>query len=200
MDQTSDHGASDRLRHRPAGGDAIGGAEFAVSLAKDALGAGDQDAVGAARARKKCVERAGDVGRRRSRLLDRTAKRPGALRVGFSTGNRLQIELHIRVRPQDDPAIAVARNRGADNRLAEAGVIPADRDAAIGIFHVDDNVAAALRRGEFGRAGRRGPEPEPARSDRWSPAEMPLGGGAVEAADIAHVDETLGREVRRALA
>ena len=86
----------------------------------------------------------------------------------------MRIELQIRVRPQDDPAIAVARNRGADNGLAEAGVIPADRDAAIGIFHVDDNVATTLCRGEFGLAGRRGPEPEPVRSDRWSPAEMPL--------------------------
>jgi hypothetical protein len=65
------------------------------------------------------------------------------------------------VRAQDDAAIAGPRDRGADNRLAETGVVPADDSAAIGIVHFDDDVATALggllpapaRRGYVARRG-----------------------------------------------
>src|SRR6185503_11724407 len=49
-------------------------------------------------------------------------------------------------------------------------------------------------------AGRGVAESKPARRDRRPPAQVPLGGGAVETADIAHVGEPLGREIDRALA
>jgi hypothetical protein len=66
-------------------------------------------------------------------------------------------------RAQDDAAIAGPRDRGADNRLAETGVVPADDSAAIGIVHFDDDVATALGGGELRLAVGRGTELEPAR-------------------------------------
>src|SRR5712671_4545401 len=108
------------------------------------------------------------------------------------TGDRLRIEAQDRLRAQDDAAIAGPRNRGADNRLAEPGVVPADDHAAVGIVHVDDDVATALGGDEFCLAVGRGAEPEPARRHRRPPTEMPLGSGAVEPTDVAHVGETLG--------
>ena len=104
------------------------------------------------------------------------------------------------MRPQDDPAITRPRDRRADDRLAEARIVPAHRDAAVGIVHVDDDVAAAMRGGQLCLTVGRVAEAEPAGRHRRPPAEMPLGGGAVEAADIAHVGEALGREVHGALA
>jgi hypothetical protein len=103
------------------------------------------------------------------------------------------------VRPEDDPAKAGPRDRGADERLAEVGIVPTDGDAAVGIVHLDGDVAAAMRAGELRLSLRRGPKPEPARRDGRPPTEMPLGDGAVETADIAHVDEALCREVHGAL-
>ena len=103
------------------------------------------------------------------------------------------------MRAQDDAAIAVPRNRGADNRFAKVGVVPMDDSAAVGIVHFDNDVATALGGGEFCLTVGRGAEPEPARRHRRPPTEMPLGGGAVEPADIAHVDETLGGKVHGAL-
>jgi len=103
------------------------------------------------------------------------------------------------MRRHDDSAIAGAGNRRPDYRLAEVRVVPADGGAAVGIVHVDGDIAAALGGGEFCLSVRRGPESQAARRDCRPPAEMLLSDGAVEAADIAHVDETLGREVHGAL-
>src|SRR5436309_11315628 len=114
-------------------------------------------------------------------------------------GNRLRIELRPRMRRHDDSAIAGAGNRRPDYRLAEVRVVPADGGAPVGIVHVDGDIAAALGGGEFCLSVRRGPESQAARRDCRPPAEMLLSDGAVEAADIAHVDETLGREVHGAL-
>ena len=52
---------------------------------------------------------------------------------------------------------------------------------------------------EFRLAVGRGAEPEPAGRHRRPPAEMPLSGRAVEAADVTHVDQTLGGKVHGAL-
>ena len=100
---------------------------------------------------------------------------------------------------EDDAAIAGPRNGRADNRLAKTGVVPADDSVAVGIVHFDDDVTTALGGGELRLAVGRGAEPEPARRHRRAPTEMPLGGGAVEPADVAHVDETLGGKVHGAL-
>src|SRR6202011_3769055 len=74
-----------------------------------------------------------------------------------------------------------------------------DDHAAVGIVHVNDDVTTALGGSELCLTVGRGAEPEPARRHRRPPTEMPLGGGEVEPADIAHVDETLGRKVHGAL-
>src|ERR1700737_4537597 len=103
------------------------------------------------------------------------------------------------MRAQDDAAIAGPRKRCADNRRTEASIVPADDHAAVGIVHIDDNVAAALGGSEFSLAVGRGAEPEPARRHRRPPTEMLLGSGAVEAADVAHVGKTLGGKVHGAL-
>jgi len=71
----------------------------------------------------------------------------------------LRIELQGWVRPQDDPAIAGAGDRGADDRLAEAGTAPPDRNTPVGIVHLNDDVATALRSGEFCQATGRSPTP-----------------------------------------
>ena len=168
-------------------------------FAQDALGSGDQDPVCAGRAGEEGIERAGKVGGRGRRRLDRIAKGPRAPGLRSTMGDRLRIEAQARVRAHDDTAIARPRNRGADNRLAEFGVVPPDDHAALGIIHVDDDVATALGGDEFCLAVRRGAESQPARRHRRPPTEMPLGGGAVEPADIAHVGETLGGKVHRAL-
>src|SRR6266446_1575339 len=126
LDQTADYGAGDRLCHRPARRRTIGGAEFAVPFAQDALGRGDQDAVGARRAGEEAIERAGNFVRRVGRRLDDIAERPGVSGLRSPTGDRLRIETQARLRAQDDAAIAGPGNRGADNRLAETGVVPAD--------------------------------------------------------------------------
>jgi hypothetical protein len=199
LDQAADHGAGDRLGHRPARGRTIGGAEFAVTFAQDALGTGDQDPIGPGRASKEGIERASDVSGRGRRCLDCIANRPGAPGLLPAAGDRLRIEAQARVRAQDDAAIAGPRDRGADNRLAETGVVPADDSAAIGIVHFDDNVTTALGGGELRLAVGRGTELEPARRHHRAPTKMPVGGGAVEPADIAHVDEALGGKIHRAL-
>src|SRR4029077_5027970 len=110
------------------------------------------------------------------------------------------IELQAPMWPQDNAAITGPHDRGADDRIAETGVVPADDDAAVGIVHLHPDVVAVLRGGEFRLSVGRSPKPQPARCYRRPPAEVLLGSGAVEAADIAHIDETLGREVQGALA
>ena len=82
----------------------------------------------------------------------------------------MRIEAQARLRAQDDAAIAGPRNRGADNRLAEPGVVPADDHAAVGIVHVDDDVATALGGDELCLVVGRGAEPEPARRHRRPPS------------------------------
>jgi len=54
------------------------------------------------------------------------AERPGVPGLRSPAGDRLRIEAQARLRAQDDAAIAGPRNRGADNRLAETGVVPPD--------------------------------------------------------------------------
>src|SRR6516164_570149 len=72
--------------------------------------------------------------------------------------------------------------------------------AAGGIVHLDDDVSAALGGRQLCLSIRRGPESEPAWRHCPPPAEMPLRRAAIEPADIAHVGETLGREVNGTLA
>ena len=132
-------------------------------------------------------------------FLTMPAERPGVPGLRSPAGDRLRIEAQARLRAQDDAAIVGPRNRGADNRLAKTGVVPADDHAAVGIVHVDDDVATALGGDEFCLAVGRGAEPEPARRHRRPPTEMPLGSGTVEPADVAHVGETLGGKVHGAL-
>jgi hypothetical protein len=103
------------------------------------------------------------------------------------------------MRAEDDLAVTGTRNRGADDRLVEFGVVPRDSNAAVGIVHFDHYVSAALGGRELCLSIRRGPEPESAWRRRWPPAEMPLRRGTIEPADIVHVGETLGREVDGAL-
>src|SRR5215471_5736539 len=200
LDQTSDHGAGDRFRHRPARGRAMGGAEFAVAFAEDALGSGDENTVCAGRASKESIERAGKFGGRGRGCVNRITKRPWAAGLASSAGKRQRIEFQIRIRAEDDPAIAGPSNRGASDGPVEFGVVPRDDNAAVGIVQLDNDVSAALGGRELCLSIRRGPEPEPAWRNRRPPAEMPLRRGAIEPADIAHIGETLGREVNGALA
>jgi hypothetical protein len=48
------------------------------------------------------------------------------------------------MRPHDDRAVAGTRNRRADDRLSDAGVVPADGYPAVGIVRVDADVPGAL--------------------------------------------------------
>ena len=145
------------------------------------------------------VERAGKISWRGRGRLDTIAKRPGAPWLRSPTGDRLRVEVQVRVRAQDDATVARPRNGGANNRLTEAGVVPADDRAMVGIVHFDDDIAAAMGGREFRLPVGRRAEPEPARRHSRPPTEMPLGGGAVEPADVPHVGETLGGKVYGAL-
>jgi len=103
-------------------------------------------------------QRSAGGGRRR---LDRIAEWPVAPALRSTAGDRLGIKAQARVRTQNNATIAGPRSRGADNRLAETDVVPADDRAAVGIVHIDDDVAAALGGGEFCLAVGRGAEPSP---------------------------------------
>src|SRR5262249_58423344 len=118
------------------------------------------------------IEGADDVGGRGRRRLDRGAKRPSPPGLRPLAGDRLRIESQALVQAQDDAAVAGLRYRGADNRLAKAGIVPADDSAAVGIVHFDDDFATALGGGELRLAVGRGTEPEPARRNRRPPAAI----------------------------
>jgi hypothetical protein len=127
----------------------IGGAEFAVAFARDALRGSDQHAIGSAGV---------------SENASSARATSGSGSGGFSTASprghvrpvsdclrekRPRIEVQGWVRPQDDPAIAGPGDRGTDDRLAGAGITPPDRNTPVGIVHFNDDVATALRSGEF---------------------------------------------------
>jgi hypothetical protein len=104
----------------------------------------------------------------RRRRLDDIAKRPSSAGLGSPTRDRKRIKLQSGMRSDDDPAIAGASNRRTEDRLAEAGVIPADGDLAVGIVHIDAYLPAAISDDQLRLPVRHGPETEPTRCDRNS--------------------------------
>src|SRR5579862_6549275 len=133
MDQPADHGAGDRLRHRPAWCDAVGATPRRIALAQHPVGCRDQNAVGARRAREKMVQSLTQRSRRRLRRLDCIAVGPTPPGVALWAIDWLRVETRLLVRSKYDAAVAGPCQRRADHRFAEIGIGPGDREATVGI-------------------------------------------------------------------